>query len=422
MIRGKRWIRPAIAVLLTLVLAACGVVQDLLPDITDPTVTLVSGVTDGATVSTSTITFTVQASDDRSVATVTSRVGSSAATTCTAGGSDTFSCTTSTLAIGANVITVTATDSSGNTATLSIEVSYSPTPGSSDFDIEIIYFDESFTADHKAAFDTAVALWRSVIVGDIEDVVFTQPANGSCGQGEPAIDQTVDDIVIFATSFTQAPGGLLGSAGPCWSRTGGADFGTTIAGFMTFDTEDLDALAASNDLVETIVHEMGHVIGIGTNWESPGLGFDFLDYTPSDGAPDCRSAAGFTVPPTYSGTQGVDAWQTNLAGSGQVPVEDEGGLGTQCGHWNEEDFGHELMTGFLDGGITNPLSILSVRSLEDIGYTVDPNAAQPYSVPGSLSVGSESVGGLDLAAAEILLRPIGGLDPETGEVTEFGTR
>lgn len=422
MIRRVSTVRLLIAGMFTLVLAGCGVVQDLLPDLTGPTVTIVSGVTDGATVSTSSLTFTVRATDDRAVTSVSSAVGASAATSCAAAGTDTFSCTTSTLAFGANTIVVTAFDAAGNSGSRTIGVTYEPPVGSSDFDIQIIYFDEAFSADHKAAFDTAVALWRSVIIGDIADVVFTKPANGSCGQGEPAIDQTVDDVVIFATSFTDAPGGVLGTAGPCFSRTGSSDFGTTIAGYMEFDTEDLDALSATNDLAETIAHEMGHVIGIGTNWEAPGLGFDFLDYTPSDSSPDCANAAGFTVPPSYTGAEGVDAWQADLGGSGQVPVEDEFGLGTQCGHWNDYDFGNELMTGILDGGAFNPLSILSVRSLEDIGYTVDTGAAEPYSLPASPGLGTQSAEGIDLAAAEILLRPIGGIDPETGVETEFGGR
>ena len=419
--RSSRWLRFATVGIAVFLLASCDVVQDLLPDITGPTVTLVSGVTDGATVSTSSLTIVVRATDDREVDFVTSRVGTSSTTSCVPAGGDTFSCDTTTLAIGANTIVITAVDTTGNSGTLALSVTYTPSGGSSDFDIEIIYFNESFSPAHKAAFDAAVAVWRSVIIGDLASVPVDLAADVSCGQGEPAINQTVDDLVIFATSFTDGPGGLLGSAGPCRSRSGASDYGTTVIGFMRFDTADLDALLAADDLVETIAHEMGHVIGIGTNWESPGLGFDFLDYAPSDAAPDCRTATGFTVRPTYNGTNGVAAWQTSLAGSGQPLVEDEFGLGTQCGHWNDYTFGHELMTGFLDGGAVNPLSILSVRSLEDIGYTVDVSAADPYSLPAAPGVGTQSSSGFDIASAEVLLRPVGTIDPATGDVRSFET-
>jgi hypothetical protein len=41
------------------------------------------------------------------------------------------------------------------------------------------------------------------------------------------------------------------------------------------------------------------------------------------------------------------------------------------------------MTGFLDFG-ANPLSRLSIASLADMGFQVDPDQADPYSLPGSL--------------------------------------
>ena len=68
------------------------------------------------------------------------------------------------------------------------------------------------------------------------------------------------------------------------------------------------------------------------------------------------------------------------------------------------------MPGYLNGG--EALSILSVRSLEDLGLTVDPDAADPYLLP---SAGALSTQGLfDIAGAETVLTPRGTVDPETG--------
>jgi hypothetical protein len=39
------------------------------------------------------------------------------------------------------------------------------------------------------------------------------------------------------------------------------------------------------------------------------------------------------------------------------------------------------MTGFINAG-KNPLSIMSIRSLEDLGYKVDTTVADPYTRPG----------------------------------------
>ncbi len=53
---------------------------------------------------------------------------------------------------------------------------------------------------------------------------------------------------------------------------------------------------------------------------------------------------------------------------------------TREGHWRELVFGDELLTGFLSGS-DRPLSRMSVASFEDLGYTVDYAAADPYALP-----------------------------------------
>jgi hypothetical protein len=69
-----------------------------------------------------------------------------------------------------------------------------------------------------------------------------------------------------------------------------------------------------------------------------------------------------------------------LGGTGNVPVENTGGLGTRNGHWRETTFGNELMTGFLNSG-KNPLSRLTIASLRDLGYIVNLSVADPYKRP-----------------------------------------
>lgn len=393
------------------------VAVDVVRDTVAPSLS-VSSPADGTVVDTAQLTATVVASDDRALQSVHWGVDTGDAGTCAPFAGDQYECEPITLVAGPNTLTFTATDAAGLVTSASVDVTYEPPPAASAFDIELVFFDQTFSAPQLAAFQAAVDRWESIVVGDLQDFPLDQPEGASCGQGEPAYTGTVDDLVIFATSFTEAEGGLLGSAGPCRSRFSGADEGTTAVGFMRFDTEDLAALEADGDLVETIVHEMGHVLGIGTNWEFLPY-FDLLEYTPNDGAPDCRTATGFTVLPSYVGGAGVDAWQA-LGGAGDVPVEESGGMGTQCGHWDEETFGSELMTGFLNAGGFNPLSALSVRSLEDVGLTVDASAADPYAWPGGASL--ETGSGYDIARAEVLLVPRGTIDPETGRLEDRPAR
>jgi len=63
--------------------------------------------------------------------------------------------------------------------------------------------------------------------------------------------------------------------------------------------------------------------------------------------------------------------------SDAIPLEQDGGVGTSCGHWDEDCFLDELMTGIATGSL--PLSTITVGGLEDLGYTVDYGNADPYS-------------------------------------------
>jgi hypothetical protein len=63
----------------------------------------------------------------------------------------------------------------------------------------------------------------------------------------------------------------------------------------------------------------------------------------------------------------------------------QGGPATLYSHWRESTFNNELMTGFIQQG-SNPLSVMSIRSLEDLNYTVNPAAADPYTLPAGVSL------------------------------------
>ena len=66
------------------------------------------------------------------------------------------------------------------------------------------------------------------------------------------------------------------------------------------------------------------------------------------------------------------------------------GPGTANSHWRDSVLDDELMTGYLGYG-SNPLSLLTVRSLTDLGYAVNPGAADPFSL--TLAIGAQKSGG-----------------------------
>jgi hypothetical protein len=217
-----------------------------------------------------------------------------------------------------------------------------------------------------AVFDQAATKWESVITGDLPDINF---------QG-----LLVDDLLIDASIVPiDGVNGILGQAGPRAIRPTGSRL--PYHGIMQFDSADMAAMQASGELLDVILHEMGHVLGIGSLWASKGL----------------LLGAG-TNNPIFVGAQATAAYNaifgTNANG---VPVESTGGAGTAGSHWRETILSNELMTGFIGPGNNLPLSRITVGSLADMGYTVDYAAADPYTMPLMAPViGAGSAGGAGL--------------------------
>jgi Bacterial Ig-like domain (group 1)/Leishmanolysin len=227
-------------------------------------------------------------------------------------------------------------------------------------------FNSSMTASQRAAFENAATRWQGLVTGDLSNIAVSQ-ASGFCGSTSPSLSMTVDDLLIFAAvESIDGVGGVLGSAGPCWIRNTGF---LSIVGTMRFDAADVAGLEASGQFGSVILHEMGHVLGIGSLWTYLGL-------------LQSPSSAGSVLDTYFSGAGGITGFN-NIGGStytgGQkVPVENTGGAGTINGHWRESVLANELMTGWLNSGVSNPLSELTVRSLGDMGYTVNVAGADAF--------------------------------------------
>jgi Ca2+-binding RTX toxin-like protein len=221
------------------------------------------------------------------------------------------------------------------------------------FNIDV-RFTGTFTASQQALFTAAAARWEQIIVGDVPDVFV------------PGIGQ-VDDIVIEARSTAiDGPNGVLGQAAIVAQRVVS---NLPSAAFIEFDTFDLPALESSGQLSDTILHEMGHALGFGIIWSDLGL------------------ISGATGPdPQFLGPLSIQEYNlrfgTNVTG---VPVENMGGAGTADAHWRESVLTTELMTGFLDPGVANPITRLTVAQFADIGYQVDFAAADSINLTSSLS-------------------------------------
>jgi hypothetical protein len=224
---------------------------------------------------------------------------------------------------------------------------------SSPFTIEV-RFVGGLTERQKGAFKAAADRWSRVIVGDLPSVRL---------DGE-----LIDDVLILAEGAPiDGVGHILGQAGPTHLRPGraGAAAFLPCKGSMTFDTADLANMEQNGTLDDVIAHEMGHVIGIGTVWQRKTL----LEGIGSNN-------------PVFVGRAAMREYAAlrGLGAATPVPVENSGGAGTRDSHWRENLFRNELMSGFI-AAANNPLSRMTVGSLEDLGYTVDYDAAEAYVLP-----------------------------------------
>ena len=149
---------------------------------------------------------------------------------------------------------------------------------------------------------------------------------------------------------------------------------------MRLDEADIPARLLAGNFDAVVLHEMLHVVGLGTIWTNNSLltggGTTDARYTGARGRAACANLNG-----------GISTCATN------VPVHSADGPGSADAHWRESLFTTELMTPFIGGGAA-PFAAVTIESLGDFGYTVNINASDAYTVSAGLWA-SPSVAGED---------------------------
>ena len=262
-----------------------------------------------------------------------------------------------------------------------------------DFDIQLRFIGAPMSSTDASTIEAAARRWEQIVIGDLPDV-FTDLG-------------LVDDLVIdIEVVLLDGSLGVLGTAAPTLLRP---ESFLPARGIFQLDTADLAQLSSSGVLYEAALHEIGHILGIGTIWDELNL----LTTGP-------LGERGFAGPQATAAFN--DFFNVTVTA---VPIEVDGGPLTADGHWSEAVFAHELMTGFLNSG-SNPLSVISVASLGDLGYQVDLSQADSYGPPAQPGESPESSGSSDPSAAMRGLLAVTPLVPLEGALpfvfrADFGT-
>lgn len=251
-----------------------------------------------------------------------------------------------------------------------------PAPDPTRYNITVIFepeTDATLTDAQKQVFLDAAERWSSIITADIADIGPTTFTANTFFPNTPAITGTVDDLLLLVRFG--ALGGPLGRAGPRFVRVEGqANEFLSIAGIMEFEIAEFAPGGFFNDqqqYEDVIVHEMGHVIGIGTLWDlTNNVDENYIASNPPTvpaGLPNPDYNPGFTG-------EGAVAEYSTLTGATETvtPIANTGGPGNYNGHWREIVFNNELMTPYAGGA--ELLSRITAASLGDIGYDVDINS------------------------------------------------
>ena len=265
--------------------------------------------------------------------------------------------------------TITAT-ATGGTAGYCIELLYASVPD----------------ASLKATTELVANRWGAILNGtsfapetlDFDPATLPSAEQSCAGIQMVRVPNRIVKNVLILVDLTDIPStvpGLvtLGSAGPCYIRSPGS---LTVFGGLRLNSTYLLANLSANQREDVVTHEMGHVLGFGTLWDEPSIN---LLVNP------INTAGAATQPlPGFTGVAARTMWTTmgGPASPASVPVEGCGGGGTVNGHWRESTFGDEAMTGYISAPSTghNPLSKLTVASMQDMGYSVDITQADAFAI------------------------------------------
>ncbi|KAH9261117.1 hypothetical protein BASA81_000821 [Batrachochytrium salamandrivorans] len=236
----------------------------------------------------------------------------------------------------------------------------------SPFNIEVRFL-STLTPEAQAVFNRAAARWSEVVVKSYSSSVMLGSST-YCGMYFGQGVAVKDLVIVVRTGRMDGVGGALGSGTICATD----ELGRPRLGSVAFDQSDMEVMMATDAFYHLVLHEMGHVLGLGSLWSSTAFG-------------NTNGLVGDLLPESggyaYLGRYGNLAdTQVREESQGVAVVEDQGGIGTARVHWKNTVYQNELMSGYLSvDGSAQPMSRLTIEALRDLGYaSADPSKADEF--------------------------------------------
>lgn len=294
----------------------------------------------------------------------------------------------------------------------------------STFPLDLRFYGPPMSPEAQTAFVNAANRMRAAIISPVT-TFSVEGRNLATDCGLPDLTGTLTGttagvIIYAAVTNIDGPGKVLAQAGPCNFVRGSSKL--PFLGVMEFDSADIQNYITTGRFEAVVLHEMNHVLGLGTVWDLKNL--------LSNPAYDVNGVATGSTDPRFTGSSGianclaVGGLATHCAAVTGVAVEATNGPGTADGHWRESLFDSELMTGFVESTPNMPWSTMSIASFQDLGYSVNTLAADSYSVPSLLTMARLSrmhAAAVPDAPYEVLRRPKFEIS-STGHVTAIKER
>lgn len=274
--------------------------------------------------------------------------------------------------------TLTATTPSLPGKPLSFSVTTVPAPS---YNICARFIGDAGTPRQRLAVTRAIAKWQSVIVGHVQTSTINT-GSSRCFASQPVINEAVEDLLLYVElKAIDGPRGIIGQASPCYVHS--PSF-LTLMGFLQLDIADLDLTLNTGTLDNVFLHEIGHIIGIGTLWGQITSTYSRNLLSGAGGADPffAGSAARAQFAALFSPYTGTPVPLENCIDVAGVAIPGCG-TGTRDSHWRKAVFKNELMQGYVE--TVMPMSKVTVASLADLGYTVNLEAADAFSFGSALT-------------------------------------